>query len=207
MATPDPGSRLEALWAGSFGDAYAKRNTAAGRGREDFWQEVLGSTGAESVLEVGCNIGGNLQHIAPLLEEPSKAAGIDVNQTALAEAARQAPGVDLRRASAYEIPHPDEAFDLVFTTGVLIHLPTERIGEALDEIVRCSRRYILCGEYFAAQEVEVPYRDQTGALFKRDYGRLYLERHPGLSVVKEGFLPSSSTTSWDDVTWWLLERE
>ena len=36
----------------------------------------------------------------------------------------------------------------------------------MDEIVRCSRRYVLCGEYRADDLEEVPYRGQEGALFR-----------------------------------------
>ena len=72
------------------------------------------------------------------------------------------------------------------------------------EIVRCSRRYVLCGEYFAEETTEVPYRGQDGALFKRDYGALYQELFPELALVEQGFLGRDE--GWDDVTWWLFER-
>jgi hypothetical protein len=74
----------------------------------------------------------------------------------------------------------------------------------MSEIVRASRRYILCGEYFAAEETEVPYRGHSGALFKRNYGRLYQDLFPDLDLIEEGFLPRSD--GWDDVTWWLFKR-
>ena len=73
------------------------------------------------------------------------------------------------------------------------------------EIVRCSRRYVLCGEYFAEEPTEVPYRGQTGALFKRDYGAsLPASCFPELALVDQGFLGRDE--GWDDVTWWLFER-
>jgi hypothetical protein len=74
----------------------------------------------------------------------------------------------------------------------------------MSEIVRCSNKYVLCGEYFADEVTEVPYRGETGALFKRDYGAYYLELFPNLRLVKEGFLGKEH--GWDDVTWWLFER-
>ena len=72
------------------------------------------------------------------------------------------------------------------------------------EMVRCSRRWVLCGEYFAPETTEVAYRGQEGALFKRDYGRLFCEGSPELTMTDTGFL--SRGDGWDDVTWWLLER-
>ena len=56
------------------------------------------------------------------------------------------------------------------------------------EIVRCSRRYVLCGEYYADELTEVPYRGQEGALFKQDFGALYQRLFPELQLVADGFL-------------------
>ena len=60
----------------------------------------------------------------------------------------------------------------------MIHLPDEALPSAMDEIVRCSTRHVLCGEYFGDPPSQVRYRGLEGALFKRDYGRLYMERFP-----------------------------
>ena len=75
----------------------------------------------------------------------------------------------------------------------------------MDEIVRSSRRYVLCGEYRADDLEEVPYRGQEGALYRHDYGRLYQERHPSLRLVEEGFLPRDDGV-WDDITYWVFEK-
>ena len=64
--------------------------------------------------------------------------------------------------------------------GVLIHQSTEELPQMMSEVVRCSSRWVLCGEYFSEQDVEVPYRGHHGALFKRDYG----------SPVRRGATPS-----------------
>lgn len=196
---------LEDMWAGEFGDAYLQRNNQAARGREPFWKDRIEQTEPASVLEVGCNLGGNLRPLAELLPDAT-IAGVDVNDAALEVAREAVPGAQLQKASAYALPFDDRSFDLVFTTGVLIHLPPEGIGAAIDEIVRCSKRYVLCGEYYADEEEEVPYRGQSGALFRRDYGEIYGQRHPELNLLDTGFLPRSEDSSWDDVTWWLLER-
>jgi hypothetical protein len=71
--------------------------------------------------------------------------------------------------------------------------------------VRCSSRYVLCGEYYAEELTEVPYRGQEGALFKQDYGALYQRLFPELELVDEGFLARGDGT-WDDVTWWTFRK-
>ena len=89
--------------------------------------------------------------------------------------------------------------------GVLIHQPPGQLPAVMDEIVRCSRRYVLCGEYRADEPEEVHYRGQAGALFRQDYGRLYRDRFPGLRLVEEGFLPRKEGAG-DDATFWVFEQ-
>jgi pseudaminic acid biosynthesis-associated methylase len=204
MTPEDDAARLEGLWSGEFGDDYVERNRAASDGRRPFWEHVLGSLAATSALEIGCNVGGNLRWLAELLGAEN-VAGVDVNERALAVVRSQLPGVDARVASARELPFADGSFDLVFTTGVLIHQSPDELPRVMDEIVRCSRRYVLCGEYRADELEEIPYRGQRGALYKQDYGRLYQERFPRLRLLEEGFLPKSEGV-WDDVTYWIFEQ-
>jgi pseudaminic acid biosynthesis-associated methylase len=204
MTPEDDAARLEGLWSGEFGDDYVERNRAASEGRRPFWEHVLGKIDAASALEIGCNVGGNLRWLAELLGAEN-VAGVDVNEHALEVVRSEIPGVDARVASARELPFADDSFDLVFTTGVLIHQSPEELPRVMDEIVRCSRRYVLCGEYRADEIEEVPYRGQRGALYKQDYGRLYQERFPQLRLLEEGFLPKSEGV-WDDVTYWIFEQ-
>jgi len=200
----DDAARLEALWAGEFGDDYVVRNRAAGEGRRPFWEARVAAHEFGSALEVGCNVGGNLYWLAELLGAEN-VAGVDVNDRALEILRDRVPGIDARRAPARRLPYDDASFDLTFTTGVLIHQPPEELPHVMDEIVRCSRRYVLCGEYRADDLEEVSYRGQEGALFRHDYGRLYRERHPSLRLVEKGFLPRADGV-WDDITYWVFEK-
>jgi spore coat polysaccharide biosynthesis protein SpsF len=201
--TASEAARLEGLWAGDFGDAYIERNAEAGAARGPFWQRVLAGLDVSSVLEVGCNVGPNLRWLQELVEPPS-VFGVDVNEEALQRVRRDLPRVNAVASSARDLPFRDRRFDLVFTTGVLIHLPPSVLPLAMAEIVRCSRRYVLCGEYYAPERVEVPYRGQEGALFKCDFGSLYRELFPELQLVREGHVDVDE--GFDDVTWWLFER-
>lgn len=196
-------NRLEHLWGGDFGDAYVERNRAAGEQRAAFWATFLAEFPAQRVLEVGCNLGGNLQHIAAQMP-PEQVYGIDINRKALAELHRTAPGVNALYSPARDLPFRDRWFDLVFTMGVLIHQPESTLPLVMAEIMRCSRRYVLCGEYYAETTVEVPYRGKSGALFKRDYGHIYQELFPELRLLRTGLL--NRAEGWDDVTYWVFEK-
>lgn len=196
--------RLEELWGGDFGNAYVERNAEAARGRQPFWQMILSEFPVRSVLEVGCNVGGNLRWIADLV--PSRQVyGVDINEQALARLRQTLPGVNAVYAPARALPFRDRWFDLVFTAGVLIHQPVEVLPVVMAEIVRTSGRYVLCMEYYADELTEVPYRGHSGALWKRDYGGYYQELFPELTLRKTGFLPREAG-GWDDVTYWLFEK-
>ena len=193
--------RLEELWEGGFGDDYVERNSAFDH-RRPFWDDLLARVEAWEVLEVGCNVGGNLRWIAP---HAARAIGIDVNRKALRRLRAESTGSAGAVAAARQLPFTDGAFELTFTMGVLIHQPEESLRDVMAELVRTSRRYVMCAEYFAEETEEVPYRDQSGALFRRDYGGLYQRWWPALRLVDRGFLGRDA--GWDDVTWWLFEHD
>jgi pseudaminic acid biosynthesis-associated methylase len=206
-----PNQQLE-LWRSDFGDAYAERNNNAiteegTRRLMRDWGRMLYhavTPRPRSALEVGCNIGRNLLALRHFVEtlhavEPNAAA---------VETARAHPDLaesDIREGEGFALPYGDASIDLVFTSGVLIHIAPHDLGTVVDEIVRVSRRYILCIEYFSHEPTEVEYHGRRGYLFKRDFGRFYLERHPRLTVVDYGFLWQPLDSS-DDSNWWLFAK-
>lgn len=196
--------RLEELWSGGFGDRYVERNRQAWERRGPFWQNLFSQFTVQSVLEVGCNVGANLRWIAQICP-PEQVYGVDVNRTALTELRTTLPQVNACWSFGRRLPFRDCLFDLVFTMGVLIHQPESTLPLVMEEIVRCSRRYVLCCEYFAEQTTEVAYRGQSGALFKRNYGRLYQELFPELVPVNEGFIGREE--GFDDLAVWLFEKD
>jgi pseudaminic acid biosynthesis-associated methylase len=196
--------RLESLWAGEFGNEYVERNLEAYSRRGEFWLPLMDELQPESVLELGCNVGGNLQWISQRVE-PSRIMGVDVNGKALRLLEERVPGVRAVHAPARDLPVADRAVDFVFTMGVLIHQPEETLEKVMSEMVRASRRYVFCGEYFDTETVEVHYRGHEGALFRRDYGRIFEELFPHeLTLLRQGYL--SPEDGWDRVTWWVFER-
>ena len=194
---------LEQLWAGDFGAAYIDRNRVLDERRATFWVDLITSAGIRSVLEIGCGQGANLKPIAALLD-PHDVWGVDVNEDALALARLHAPGANVVASRARRLPFRDDLADLAFTVGVLIHQPETTLPIVMAEIVRCSARFVLWAEYHAPATEEVPYRGESGALYRRDYGAIYRELFPELSLVREGFL--SADDGFDRVTWQLLEK-
>ena len=200
----DDVGRLEDLWGGEFGDRYVERNREAAQGREPFWRELHERHPFASSLEVGCNVGGNLYWLARLID-PRAVFGVDINPTALREVRASLPDVNAVHSPARSLPFRDARFELTYTTGVLIHQAPESLPIVMSEVVRCSSRYVLCGEYHADALEEVPYRGERGALYKRDWGALYESLFPELRLLERSFAPKREG-GWDDITFWLFEK-
>lgn len=188
----------EEFWRGDFGVAYTARNRPDWRARIPFWRDILAKTDAHSVLDVGTNAGWNLRalrQIDPMLS----LWGVDVNQAAIQEAADA--GLSVAEASIFDLADLSFGqFDLVATSGVLIHVSPADIERAMAEIVSASRRYVLAVEYAAEMEEEVPYRGHSERLWRRPFGSMY--EAMGLKMVAEGEAPADA---FDRCSFWLLE--
>lgn len=200
---PAEAVRLEALWAGEFGNAYAERNRVLNDQRTVFWSDLLSRYSIRSVLEVGCGQGNNLRPISAILD-PRNVWGVDVNEGALSRARSNAPGVNVVTANARRLPFRDGFVDLAFTVGVLIHQPDASLPIVISEIVRCSRRYVVWIEYNSDETEEVPYHGEPGTLIKRDFGSLYRELFPELRVLGQG--EGTAEDGMETATWQLLEK-
>jgi pseudaminic acid biosynthesis-associated methylase len=195
-------------WTGQFGREYTDRNAldveqldalcskSYGATRTSLNQEFLSEIPKDArILEVGCNMGNQLV----LLEAMgfSNLHGIEIQPYALEKASARLPGAFLREATAFDIPYPDGYFDLVFTSGVLIHIAPDDLSRAVKEIHRCTRSYIWGLEYHAPQATEVNYRGHDQLLWKMDYPKLYLEQFKDLELVKSKPLPYLESNNVD----------
>ena len=200
------------LWRSDFGWQYTARNNNRITPEDQRrlvrdWGKILAhavTPHPESALEVGCSIGRNLgalRHFIPRIH------GIDPNVKAVETASEMlaGSGVAVQEATAFDLPFDDRSFDLVFTSGVLIHIDPDDLSRATDEIMRVSKHYIVCIEYFSHTPEKIPYHGREGYLFKRDFGKFYLDQYPGLKVLDYGFLWQPLDSS-DNSNWWLFGK-
>jgi pseudaminic acid biosynthesis-associated methylase len=156
-------------------------------------------------LEVGANIGLNLEAISQLRActlyacEPNDLARSQLPKLGVV------PQTNITSDSADNLSFPAQVADLVFTCGVLIHIAPDKLHRSMQEIHRCSKRWIICGEYFAPNEEMVPYRGHNDALWRRDYGSLWLDQFPDLRPV-ECFFAWKRMTGLDNLTFWVFEK-
>lgn len=92
--------------------------------------------------------------MALYIQKAAEYLGININLKAFNQLHKALPEVNAIWGPARELPFRDRWFDLVFTMGVLIHQPDSTLPLVMAEIVRCSRRCVLCGEYYAEQPTE-----------------------------------------------------
>jgi pseudaminic acid biosynthesis-associated methylase len=158
----------------------------------------------KSILEVGANIGINLRALGALSGARMMAIEPNDKARAILLEDRVVASDDVQAGIASRIPLPDRAADLVFTSGVLIHIHPDELHQSMREIYRCSARWIVSVEYFSDTPVEVAYRGHSGVLFKRDFGSEWLDLFPDLRPISWGF-EWKRITGLDNLTWWIFE--
>jgi pseudaminic acid biosynthesis-associated methylase len=205
-----------AMWKGDFGREYTDRNAHTVAELDELYRRNYGITRTEvnhrclaaipqdaRILEVGCNVGTQLL----LLQQMGFANlyGVEIQTYGLDQAKERLPKAVLSLASALAIPYPDCFFDLVFTSGVLIHIAPADLPVALAELHRCAKRWIWGFEYYAPETTEVAYRGHKSLLWKADYARLYLQQFEDLELVREDRLRYLDNDNVD--TAFLLRRK
>jgi pseudaminic acid biosynthesis-associated methylase len=181
------------IWDGEFGEEYTDRNKTTVEGANNQSKEAYGISKFDrlerfldkinrdaNLLEVGSNIGTQLMCLREMGFE--NLYGIDVQRKAIEEAHQKRPELNIIEGDALDIPFKDGFFDLVFTSGVLIHIPPENINSAMKEIARCTSEWVYGMEYYAEEYTEVEYRGHENLLWKTDFPSLFQE-HCDLELV------------------------
>ena len=195
----------ETFWSGTFGNRYSERNQG------DHWiarnialfAEALSHVGPiRSVLEIGANVGLNLKALQVLLPG-AELAGLEINDAAAD--ALDATGCQVFRGSALTFKAP-KTYDLVFTKGVLIHISPDHLEQVYALLHSAASRYLLVAEYYSPSPESLPYRGETGKLFRRDFAGELLDAYSDLRLVRTGFAYHRSPFPQDDLTWFLMEK-
>lgn len=198
----------EKFWSGEFGDGYVDRNFSEKQvvGRVVHFARFLQSAvGINSILELGCNVGMNLQALKRLNPEFDLTA-YEINP----KAADIARGLGIAKVTTGTVVEPlgdQQKYDLTFTSGVLIHINPDALVDVYENLYRLSNRYILVNEYYNPTPVTVEYRGATDKLFKRDFAGELIDRFD-LRLIDYGFLyRRDNFFPRDDSNWFLLEKK
>lgn len=120
-------------WMEDFGKKYTNRNALTldemnemyrknfGMSREDLNNKFIDEMNQSiKILEVGSNIGNQLI----LLQKMGfkNLYGIEINSYAVELSKQRTKDINIIQGSAFDIPFRDNYFDLIFTSGLLIHI-------------------------------------------------------------------------------------
>jgi len=203
-------------WKGNFGKDYTDRNPQSIREMEDLYMRNFGVKRTElngeflknidkdaKILEVGCNVGTQLGILKS--QGFNNLTGIEVQPYAVEKAKSLFPDINFLVGSGLNLPFEDNSFDLVFTSGVLIHINPKDLPKIISEIHRVSKKYIWGYEYFCENYEEIHYRDNRELAWKNDFLTVFLKIIPGLKLLKEKMLDYLDDDNVDQM--YLLEKE
>jgi pseudaminic acid biosynthesis-associated methylase len=191
-------TKQEEFWSGEFGKEYSDRNTWSieeydkfylaewGKSRTQMNEEFIGSFSKKiKILEVGCNVGMQLQ----LLQRMgyTNLYGIELQEYAVEKAKTLSKGINIIQGSGFDIPFRDNFFDIVVTNGVLIHISPEDHNKIMQEMFRCSNRYVWGFEYYSPELQTLPYRGNEGYLWKTDFAKVFSTFFPNLKEIKRAY--------------------
>ena len=181
------------LWEGKFGDEYTERNLITENDishRTNMWNCILNSMYVndnyktpESILEIGAGQGLNIITLnkiyKTLIRKEVDIFGIEPNKKTLkiAKENTRSPNVSWVGNNAFNIDLPDHYIDLVFTSGVLIHINPDDLLQAYKEMYRVTKKYIVTLEYFSPDVRKVEYHGEQ-AMWTMDYGKYWIDNFP-----------------------------
>lgn len=186
----------EETWFGKFGKEYTDRNNLDIDQLNELYVKNYGVTREQmnidfvahfnkgsKILEVGTNSGNQLL----LLQKMgfTNLYGIEINEYAVELARKRLSGINIIQGTAFDIPFKDNFFDVVFTSGVLIHISTSDREKIIEEMYRCSNRYIWGFEYYSQTTEEIKYRGESNLLWKSDFAHSFIKKYQNLKLVKE----------------------
>jgi pseudaminic acid biosynthesis-associated methylase len=206
--------KQEQFWQGEFGKEYTDRNSFSNQEWDRMCIETWGKTKLEintltigdlpkdiKILEVGCNIGIQLNGLQSM--GFTNLYGIELQPYATEQAKKFTKNINIICGSGFDLPFKDNYFDLVCTTGVLIHISPTNLPKIMREMYRCTKKYISGFEYFAEQVTEINYRGYVDYLWKADFSALFMKEFPDLKQIRKDMYPYLDGSSNVDCQYFL----
>ena len=195
----------EIFWSKKFGDDYAKRNANSNNRVNIIGRDLLkNNLKINSALEFGSNVGYNLDDLKTIFPN-IKTYGVEIN--------KKAYSICKKKHICYHKSILDfkieKKFDIVFTSGVLIHQNPKYLKKIYSKIYNYSKKYIYILEYFSPKPIMIVYRNNKNKLFKRDFAKEIWEMYPKLKLLDYGFYWKQDNLlkgNSDDGNWFLFKK-
>lgn len=201
-------NKQETFWKEDYSKEYIERNSEFDLNLGiKAWSKMLRNIdGLENLLECGSNIGRNIEFLEKLLPNTKKSI-IELSPDAFEIVTSRYNFSDAVNSSILDAELPSNYYDLVYTTGVLIHIHPDNLLENLTKIYSFSKKYILFGEMFSRNPSFVHYKGADDLLFTRDFGRYFIENF-NVEIVDYGFLWGHyyDVAGFDDCNFWVFKK-
>ncbi|HEX4941805.1 MAG TPA: methyltransferase domain-containing protein [Actinomycetota bacterium] len=194
-------------------DAYDRFMGRYSRVLAPAFADYAGVRAGQRVLDVGCGPGALTTELVLRLG-PESVAAVDPSEPFVAAARERHPGVDVRRSSAEDIPHPDGAFDVAMAQLVVHFLrdpvaglmEMARVTGPVGLVAACvwdfaGERAPISAFWQAAREVDAEVHDESDLAGAREGHLRELFEAAGLREVEElALIVSVEHETFDD--WW-----
>jgi pseudaminic acid biosynthesis-associated methylase len=187
-------SKQVKAWSSEFGDEYTDRNLMTTQDMDAMYLKQYRTSRTElnnlfighlnrdiKILEVGSNIGLQLVFLQNIGFK--NLYGIEINKYAVELSKSKTKDINIIQGNALDIPFKNNYFDIVFTSGVLIHINPVDLGIVMNEIHRCSRRFIWGLEYYSNELLPIKYRNTNDLLWKANFPKKYMDSFYDLELV------------------------
>ncbi len=160
--------------------------------RTEWLSDVISSYHPNSVLEIGCGSGRNLYFVKKKNQNCNLFC-VEINQSAI-ELAKKQVGNDLcvLSNSVYSLDKIDSnSIDVVFTSGLLMHIPHDLIKTVVDNIYRISKKVIIL------YELHGPSHDFDFHRYPRNYSELFQDLNFKYEVFSKNDFRNAGTDSFN----------
>jgi len=139
-----------------------------------------------SIFEAGCGFGWNIKRFKKEFPKAS-VGGLDFSHTQLVNGKYKYirdNTILLIEGDATKMPLKDNSYDIGFSLGVFMNINKKKIDNAIDEMIRVCKKYIVHLEYDENNTTEYLRKRRAFKtnIISHDYKQLYEKR--GLEVIK-----------------------
>jgi SAM-dependent methyltransferase len=148
----------------------SSQNKAALRISKWLANDIFKPKNPSSILELGCGAGRNLALIEQAIPDINM-FGVDINESAVRIAKNElSPKAQVSVKSVYHLEcFKTNSIDIIFTYGLLMHIPHDKVGRLILEMHRISRKWVV---HF---ELHGPSHGFDYFRYPRNYKKIYDE--------------------------------
>ena len=153
------------------------------------------------VADIACGAGHYLRSLRLRLDENIDYTGVDATKNYITYAKKAFPeNAEFKFGYVTELPLKDSSFDIVMCNNLILHLPPADVQEAVKELMRTSKKYIVIRTIFGERNYIIKeVNDTSNGLDDYNYCNMYTEEY--LQSMIQSIDPSADIKVITDDMW------